>query len=252
MPTGALTAYLDVAQVCLYAFWIFFAGLVFYLRREDRREGYPLVSDWSDDQRALVYWPPPPPKTFKMPHGVVSSGRVDRRELNARPTAPWPGAPLRPVGNPLLDGIGPAAWADREDVPEMTSDGLPLIVPLRAAPAFAVEERDPDPRGMAVVGADGAVGGTVTELWVDRAEPQIRYLEVEVAGPRRVLVPMTLARVHPAERQVRVASILGRQFADVPGLKSMDQVTKLEEDRVSAYYGGGNLYAVPSRSEPLL
>ncbi len=42
---GAITGYIDVAQVVLYAFWIFFAGLVFYLRREDRREGYPLESE---------------------------------------------------------------------------------------------------------------------------------------------------------------------------------------------------------------
>lgn len=34
----------DFAQVMIYAFWIFFAGLVYYLRREDKREGYPLVS----------------------------------------------------------------------------------------------------------------------------------------------------------------------------------------------------------------
>ena len=38
-------AYLDVAQVTLYVFWIFFACLIYYLRREDKREGYPLDSD---------------------------------------------------------------------------------------------------------------------------------------------------------------------------------------------------------------
>ena len=32
-------AYMDVAQVTLYVFWIFFACLIFYLRREDKREG---------------------------------------------------------------------------------------------------------------------------------------------------------------------------------------------------------------------
>ena len=42
MPTGAITSYIDVAQLVLYAFWLFFAGLIFYLRREDKREGYPL------------------------------------------------------------------------------------------------------------------------------------------------------------------------------------------------------------------
>ncbi|GJG86877.1 hypothetical protein tb265_20580 [Gemmatimonadetes bacterium T265] len=36
---------IDVAQVAIYAFWLFFAGLVYYLRREDKREGYPMVSD---------------------------------------------------------------------------------------------------------------------------------------------------------------------------------------------------------------
>ena len=36
---------LDVAQIVLYAFWLFFASLLFYLRREDRREGYPLESE---------------------------------------------------------------------------------------------------------------------------------------------------------------------------------------------------------------
>ena len=35
----------DFAQLVLYAFWIFFALLVIYLRREDKREGYPLESD---------------------------------------------------------------------------------------------------------------------------------------------------------------------------------------------------------------
>ena len=37
MGTGAITGYIDVAQVALYAFFTFFAILIFYLRREDRR-----------------------------------------------------------------------------------------------------------------------------------------------------------------------------------------------------------------------
>ena len=40
MQTGAITGYIDVAQLVLYAFWFFFAGLIWYLRREDKREGY--------------------------------------------------------------------------------------------------------------------------------------------------------------------------------------------------------------------
>ena len=36
---------IDVALIVLYAFWIFFAALIFYLRREDKREGYPLEAE---------------------------------------------------------------------------------------------------------------------------------------------------------------------------------------------------------------
>ena len=47
MTTGAITGYIDVAQLVLYVFWIFFIGLVIYLRREDKREGYPLEAEGS-------------------------------------------------------------------------------------------------------------------------------------------------------------------------------------------------------------
>lgn len=36
--------HLDGAQIILYAFWLFFFGLIYYLRKEDKREGYPLDS----------------------------------------------------------------------------------------------------------------------------------------------------------------------------------------------------------------
>lgn len=36
--------YIDGAQIALYVFWAFFVGLVIYLRKEDKREGYPLDS----------------------------------------------------------------------------------------------------------------------------------------------------------------------------------------------------------------
>jgi photosynthetic reaction center H subunit len=51
---------------------------------------------------------------------------------------------------------------------------------------------------------------------------------------------------------VRVQSILSSQFADVPATRRADQITLLEEERVTAYYGGGTLYAEPSRREPLV
>ena len=48
MGTGAITGYIDVAQIALYVFWGFFAALIYYLHQEDKREGYPLESDRSD------------------------------------------------------------------------------------------------------------------------------------------------------------------------------------------------------------
>jgi photosynthetic reaction center H subunit len=42
MGIGAITTNIDVAQLVLYAFWIFFAGLIYYLVRENHREGYPM------------------------------------------------------------------------------------------------------------------------------------------------------------------------------------------------------------------
>ena len=154
----------------------------------------------------------------------------------------------------MLDGVGPASYAEREDVPEMTMDNLPAIVPLRADSTITIEARDPDPRGMPVFGADGKPGGVVTDAWVDRAEMLIRYLEVEVAGAsgRRVLLPMTMAQINRNRRWVNVEAVLGRQFADAPILANPDQVTKLEEDKIVGYFGGGNLYATPARQEPLL
>jgi len=251
---GNIVGSIDVAQVTLYLFWLFFAGLIMYLRREDKREGYPLMSDRSGSIQVQGFPAMPSPKTFLLPHGgsySAPSGRVDDREIHAEPIGPWPGAPLEPTGNPLVDGVGPAAYAARADVPELTVEGHPSIVPTRVASDHVVDTRDGNPIGMEVFGADRMLAGTVRDVWVDRTEPQIRYLEVEIAGPRNVLLPMTLVKIN-AKSQIYVRSILAAQFADVPALKSPDQVTKLEEDRITAYYAGGNLYATPSRREPLL
>lgn len=256
---GTITGSLDVAQVVLYVFWVFAAGLIFYLRREDKREGYPLESERSPHVRVQGFPWIPEPKTFLLPHGGTVSAprdRVDAREIRAEPITRAPGAPLEPLGDPLVDGVGPAAYANRADVPELTIDGHPAIVPLRVASDHVVATEDiaVDPRGMEVFGTDRVLAGVVTDLWVDRTEPQIRYLEVELTGslaPPHVLLPMTLVQIN-GRRQVWVKSLLAEQFARVPQLRNPDQVTKLEEDRIAAYYAGGNLYAVPARLGPVL
>jgi photosynthetic reaction center H subunit len=256
MTTGAITSHLDVAQVVLYAFWIFFAGLIIYLRREDKREGYPLESERSGHIK-VQGWPAiPAVKTYRtmQGHDVQKPGpRRPGYTLNAIPADLFPGAPLVPTGDPMTSGVGPGSYALRADEPDLTLEGEPKIVPLRAAEGFGMHPMGPDPRGMSVVGGDGQVGGVVADVWVDRSEPQVRFLEVEVTGTaHRALVPIGFAKVDDYYKRVVVRSILGRQFADVPSLRSPDVVTLLEEDRIAAYYGAGTLYATPSRSEPLL
>lgn len=273
--TGAITGYIDVAQLALYAFWLFFLLLVLYLHREGKREGYPLLTDSHRNVRVVGFPDLPDTKEYLMPHGQdsVMAPRQDppEYEVAATPLDNNFGAALHPTGDPMRDGVGPAAWAIRPQVPDMTIDGKPKIVPMRVATDFAVSEHDPDPRGKAVYGLDGEKAGEVVDLWVDRAEPQVRYLEVACSGfqtssvdaagfegsggetaSRRVLLPITLARVSGKDGTVRVRSIKAEHFANVPTLASPDQITLQEEDQVCAYYGGGTLYATAERTEPLI
>jgi photosynthetic reaction center H subunit len=75
-------------------------------------------------------------------------------------------------------------------------------------------------------------------------------LEVEIAGGKSVLLPTAFSLIR--RNQVEVHSIYARHFAAVPALRNPDQITKLEEEKISAYYGGGTLYADAKRSEPLI
>lgn len=63
-----ITEHIDVAQVVLYVFWIFFFGLIYYLRREDKREGYPLESERSAHITVQGFPAMPEPKTKKLSH----------------------------------------------------------------------------------------------------------------------------------------------------------------------------------------
>jgi photosynthetic reaction center H subunit len=252
MQVGAITGYVDLAQILLYAFWLFFAGLIYYLVREGHREGYPMESDGLG--RAVVTgWPVPPPKTYKLAGGVdlvIPDPSKQEPPLVARSTGASPGSPIEPTGDPMLDGVGPGAWANRADVPDMTLEGEPKIIPLRAAQGFAVAKQDADPRGLPVIAGDGKPAGTVRELWLDTSEMMFRYLEVETGSGKRVMLPVPFARIRRSS--VEVNSIYAHHFASVPGLRNPDQITMLEEEKISAYYGGGTFYADPKRSEPLL
>ncbi len=272
LPTGAVTSYIDWSAIWFTVFWLFFFYLLFYLRREDRREGYPLETDIPEKNvinpdGGLFEWIPKP-KVFLLRDGTTAMAPNPARDVlekkmtvRAEPVSRGPGMPLQPVGNPLTSGAGPAAYSLRADTPDKTVDGANKIVPMRLAKAFFVEPRDVDPRGLNVVATDGVVAGQVSDLWIDLSEDMIRYLEVKTKGGRSVLLPITMAqfrkarRVNPkasiAERvgghEVFVDSITAAQFEGVPGTKGGGSVTLREEDQITAYFGAGHLYAKPDR-----
>lgn len=252
-----LTQGIDVALIVLNAFFLFFLGLVIYLRREDRREGYPLEHELTgriDSEGGLLSTAPA--KSFKLPfgHGTVTAptkGREPVQVPGARKSDWFAGAPIEPTGNPLVDGVGPAAFAERAKRPDLDWEGHPRIVPLSAAEGFYLERKDADPRGYAVIACDGKKAGTVSDIWIDKADRMIRYLQVDL-GNRQLLMPMTVASVSRSGQTVTTTSITAAQFADAPSTDSMSVVTLYEEDRIQGYFGGGYLYATPGRSEPII
>jgi photosynthetic reaction center H subunit len=256
MHTGAITNYIDVAQLTLYAFWIFFAGLVIYLTLESKREGFPLVTN-RPGERLDGILPMPKPKTFLLHNGQTKSvPQLEQPDIiNARPIAGFEGAPLEPLGNPMQDGVGPAAYALRSTEPELTMHGEHRTVPLRVATDHWVASEDPDPRGMQVFACDNLLAGVVSDIWVDRTSTQARYIEVSVPGVAHgVLVPMELVRVETYVRGgvVKIASVTAAQLAEAPVPALPDVISAREEDRIQAYFASGHLYATPARLGPLL
>ena len=261
MEIGAITEYVDVAQVVLYVFWVFFFLVIFYLHTENKREGYPLVTDHLDPEKrkkivGLTFVPDP--KTFKLADGSTvqapDPARADNRPLKAAATAKTGGSTIMPNGDPMLAEVGPGSYAERADHPDWTFDGKPKMVPMRIATDFHVDENDPDPRGMTVIGTDGEPAGTVTDIWVDRGEFCARFLEMAIAGVegKKALLPIPMVMVDGKARTVQVEALHSTQFAGIPALANPDQVTRLEEEKIYGYLGAGTLYATSRRAEPLV
>lgn len=132
---------LDLASISLWLFFIFFVGLVIWIQRENQREGYPLVDDDGSQADAGSVFPNPKDKTFHLPHGrgtytVPSQQPPDRDDYHANMAREFDsgGFPWDPVGDPLANGIGPAAWANRRDEPELDGHGKPKIIPMGRCP----------------------------------------------------------------------------------------------------------------------
>ncbi len=250
----------DLASAAIWAFWGFFAFLIYYLQTENMREGYPLEGEEDHQRSNPSLFPLPKEKTFILPHGggevtVPSQENEDRhrrKRLALKKAVDAPGAPYEPTGNPLVDGVGPASWVPRRDVPELDAKGHPKIVPMAKLKSFSVSAGR-DPRGMRVQAGDGEPVGLVSDMWVDEPEQLVRYLEIELTdqlGGGKRLVPIQLAKIRTD--RVRVHALYEAQFAGIPKTKSSSKVTLLEEEKICAYVGGGKLYADPARLEPQL
>jgi len=238
----------DLASLAIWLFWLFFAVLVYYLQTENMREGYPLETEDGDVAPNQGPFPLPAQKTFILPHGrgeaTFPNGAREAREVALGRTAVSDGFPHAPLGDPMKDGVGPAAWAPRRDVPELDGHGHNKIVPMAMAAAFAVSAGR-DPRGLPVQAGDNEVVGRISDMWVDAPEQLVRYLEISLNSGAKRLVPMPMVKI--GRDRVRINSLSSDLFDSVPGTKSMTEVTLLEEDKISAYYAGGTLYAAAKR-----
>ncbi|GIT91376.1 reaction center protein H chain [Jannaschia pagri] len=243
----------DLASLAIWLFWGFFALLIYYLQTENMREGYPLENDDGTIAPNQGPFPVPSEKTFILPHGrgevVQPTLQPEAREVAMEKSAVPNGFPFEPTGNPMLDGVGPASWAPRRDLPELDGHGHPKILPMHAVDGFRVSAGR-DPRGLPVMGDDGKIAGEISDMWIDVPEQLVRYLEVDVADAGKRIIPIQLMRIHADH--VEVKALHQQHFAQIPATKSPTQVTMLEEDKICGFVGGGKLYASLDRQEPQL
>ena len=221
----------DLAQLSLYLFWLFFAGLIIYLQRENMREGYPLETEAGGESANQGPYPVPEgQKTFRLSNGRgevhVPDHSRDKRDLALEITNVAAGSPLVPTGDPMIDGVGAAAWAERRDVPELDGHGNPKLRPMRTVEGYNVSGGR-DPRGLNVVSADKKVVGTVADLWVDVPEQLVRYLEVTLKDKSTCLVPLPLAKI--SQNSVDVHSLYGKHFPKIPKTLKLTNLINLNK-----------------------
>ncbi len=240
----------DLASLSIWLFWIFFAGLIYYLQTENMREGYPLEDEDGNTAANQGPFPVPKPKTFKLRGGrelTVPSAEQEeshrRKDLAMARTAASEGFPHAPTGDAMTDGVGPASWAPRRDEPEVDAHGKPKIVPMTGHEDFFVSAGY-DPRGLPVLSKEDQVVAHITDMWIDPGEHEVRYLEYELLaeyGSGKRLVPIQMAKI--TRRWVDIQSLSNERFNGVPQTRSPNQITKLEEEKICGWYAGGTMYS---------
>jgi photosynthetic reaction center H subunit len=261
METASFTSTFDVAELAFYAFVLFFFGLVYYLRREDKRDGYPLDSDRtaiSGGRIVVQGWPAiPPPKKFLLHHDPAPKEFV-RKERDLRglltPAEGYPGAPMVPLGDPMQDGVGPASYAERLDVPDVTFDEqLPKIVPLRAANGYYLAEEDPG----------SARDGCRHLRWRHRGQVRrclggpVRDLRPPDRGRARGRRPHRAGADHAGPRERRPAEDLRQVRHGQAARRRAPHAEPRRDhaeggDRIAGYFAGGHMYATRDRLGPFV
>ncbi len=257
---GNITQHIDLTQIAFWLFFLFFLGLVYYNRRWDKREGYPMKESPFSSAKSVGFPDMPrDPEVYVLNEGGTTTAPhfYPEAPVSAEPLYQFAGTPLSPVGNPLLAGIGPGSWVQKKDAPMLTEHGDLLLQPLRLLPEWKVVKGEADPRGMKVFDWRWERVGTVRDIWVDRGIKVIRILEIELLpelGGGHVLAPIYHLAIRESAREVRVTALRYDQFADVPRPVSADQITGPEDERLNAYYAAGNFYRrrPPGESAPVV
>lgn len=248
---GAFNDHLDLPQLLVTAFVVFFLFLVIYIQRESKREGYPLEEAIPTSGHRIVGFPePPPPKVYKMLEGgiAVLPQEYERRVLQAKPRSFAPGDPLYPIGDPLLAGIGPSSYTLRRDTPFVMDDGSPTLEPLREATDYTCVDPELDPRGMKVLGRDYLPAGIAVDNWIDKESKILRYVEVALDGvAEHRLVPIFYLHIDGRRKEIVVDCLKAAQLAKAPILRKPNEITAREEDRVNGFFAGGYMYSEPKK-----
>ena len=240
---------LDVAQIVLYAFFAFFTALIWYLRREDRREGYPLESEAARRVQGARLSADPVAEDLPSRRGGVAQ-RPDyaarRSPVKAAKVEPWPGAPLQPTRRSDARRGRPRRLQRNAPSRPLQDDAWRGSDFAAAHSAISRSRRWRNPIGFSVVGADHTSVGVDQSMFGSIAPKSHRALSTKCSSPapsRRVLLPVYFAASSRSAAASWSRRCSPNSSSNVPALGTPDRVTMLEEDRIAAYYGAGTLYA---------
>lgn len=97
------------------------------------------------------------------------------------------------------------------------------LTSLSEMEGYVVADGEPDPRGWRLLGDGAAPLGSIEELLVDPAALKVRFLVAVVGGSgvpqpgvRRILLPITAARLDPPHRAVTLEGVTGDDLDRLP------------------------------------